>query len=326
MDVTIVIPVKNGGKLLGEVLHTICEQQTDYQYEVICIDSGSTDGTQDMVRAYGFKLYEILPQEFGHGKTRNLGASLGSGEFICFLTQDAMPASEYWLQNMIDAMKMDQRIAGGFGIHYPYPNCNLPDRQMLQEHFARFGAENKIFFLTEKNRKRYIEDDDYRQFLAFFSDNNSCLRRNIWEKLPFDDVDYAEDQFWARKILEAGYGKVYCPKAGVYHSHNYPLKAYGKRYYDDFKAMYRVYGLVLGPTLVSFLLGALKDVKHQYSYILRQKCIGVGKKMYWCYYSVRRILIRRIASVRAVRYFSLSENGREKMDQKYSKEYIEEKK
>lgn len=85
---------------------------------------------------------------------------------------------------------------------------------MLQEHFARFGNENHIFEITEENRKLYEEDEGYRQYLAFFSDNNSCLRRSVWEQIPYDDVDYAEDQFWARKIWKRATGRCIARRRG----------------------------------------------------------------------------------------------------------------
>lgn len=321
MDATIVIPVKNGGERLKQVLDMVGRQETDASYEVICVDSGSSDDSINTIKKHGCILKQIPPEEFGHGKTRNLGASLGTGEFILFLTQDALPVDTHWLDEMIRAMRSDEEIAGGFGIHLPYPDCNLPDRLMLQEHFARFGDKNTVFELTDENRKLYEEDEGYRQYLAFFSDNNSCLRRSVWERIPYDDVDYAEDQFWARKILEQGYKKVYCPSAGVYHSHNYPLKSYGKRYYDDFKAVYRVYGTVLCPDMKAYVRGILGDTKRECAYILRQKQLGMKKKIYWCYYSLYRNIVRRTASVRAVKYFSVDDEMKKKMDVRYSREY-----
>lgn len=321
MDVTIVIPVKNGGPLFAEVLRMVFRQKTEYTYEVICVDSGSVDDSVRIAREAGCRVYEIPSEEFGHGRTRNYGASLGTGEFICFLTQDATPASEDWLQQIIDAMRSDPEIAGGFGIHYPYPDCNLPDQLMLRDHFARFGTKNRIFQLTEENHLQYEQDQGYREYLTFFSDNNACLRRSVWEKIPYDDVDYAEDQFWARKILESGYKKVYCPGAGVYHSHNYPLRSYGKRYYDDFKALYRVFHMVLCPDPITYLRGILGDTKRECIYILGRKDQTFGKKCYWCYYSFRRNISRRTASVRAVKYYSMTEEKQKQMDAKYSMEY-----
>ena len=101
MDVSIVIPTKNAGSLFDEVLKMVFSQKTEYEYEVICVDSGSKDGTLDVIHKYPCKLYEIPASEFGHGKTRNYGASKGSGTYIVFITQDALPASDTWLQNSL---------------------------------------------------------------------------------------------------------------------------------------------------------------------------------------------------------------------------------
>ncbi len=76
MDVSIVIPTKNGGALFDEVLTMIDKQETEYEYEVICVDSGSTDDTVDIIKRHHCILKQIDKTEFGHGKTRNLGASL----------------------------------------------------------------------------------------------------------------------------------------------------------------------------------------------------------------------------------------------------------
>ena len=323
LDATIVIPVKNGGERLEQVLDMVDRQETEFSYEVVCVDSGSTDDSVAVIRRHNCILKEIAPEEFGHGKTRNLGASLGTGEFILFLTQDAVPADTHWLDEMLKAVKSDDGIAGGFGIHYPYPDCNLPDQLMLQEHFARFGTENMTFEITDENRSLYEEDEGYRQYLAFFSDNNSCLRRSVWERIPYDDVDYAEDQFWARKILEQGYKKVYCPKAGVYHSHNYPLASYGKRYYDDFKAVYRVYGTVLCPDVKAYIRGILGPTKHECGFILRKRDLSLTEKIKWCLYSGIRNCMRCTASVRAVKYFRAPKEQQESMDRRYSQQYLQ---
>ena len=88
MNVSIVIPTKNGGELLDKVLAKVFAQKTQYEYEVICVDSGSTDETVDIIKKYPCQLYEIPPQEFGHGKTRNYGAEKGTGEYIVFFQED----------------------------------------------------------------------------------------------------------------------------------------------------------------------------------------------------------------------------------------------
>ena len=83
IDVSIVIPTKNAGPLLDRVLQAVFEQKTEYVYEVICVDSGSKDETLDIIRKYPCRLFQIPPEEFGHGKTRNYGGRPGNRHFYC---------------------------------------------------------------------------------------------------------------------------------------------------------------------------------------------------------------------------------------------------
>lgn len=318
MDVSIVIPTKNGGDRLEEVLKAVFSQKTKYEYEVICVDSGSTDGTLDVIRRFPCRLYQIPPEEFGHGRTRNYGAGKGSGTYIMFLTQDALPVNENWLEAMIDAMEQDEAIAGGFGIHYPYPDCNILDKRDLPRHFRNFGEDNKVFYIDDK--ARYYEDKGYQQYLAFFSDNNSCLRRSVWERIPYQDVDFAEDQIWARQILEAGYKKVYCPHSAVYHSHNYPLKTYFHRYYDEFKGIYRVYQWKMCETLRGAFRQALAMDKQDVRYILSPKN-GIPRKLHWLRYALKRNRYRCVGAYLAGAYTQFPQVIRNYLDTHISQQY-----
>ena len=59
MDATIVIPTKNGGKLLDDVLTQIDNQKTHYLYEIVCVDSGSSDNTVDIIKKHNCILKQI---------------------------------------------------------------------------------------------------------------------------------------------------------------------------------------------------------------------------------------------------------------------------
>lgn len=97
MDVSIVIPTKNGGHLFEKVLDAVFKQKTEYEYEVICVDSGSKDGTLDVIRKYPCRLFQIEPSEFGHGKTRNYGASKGNGNvYHLYYCRELLPATDTW--------------------------------------------------------------------------------------------------------------------------------------------------------------------------------------------------------------------------------------
>ena len=94
----------NGAELLDEVLAALTGQVIDEPFEVLVIDSGSTDGSLEIVAAHpGVRLLQIDKSEFGHGRTRNLGVQSTTGDLIAFLTQDATPASEHWLASYREA-------------------------------------------------------------------------------------------------------------------------------------------------------------------------------------------------------------------------------
>lgn len=318
MDATIVIPTKNAGKILNRTLKMVFAQKTQYEYEVVCVDSGSKDETLSIIKKYPCKFYQIKPEEFGHGKTRNYGAEKGSGEFIVFITQDAAPANEFWLENFLDAMKSDDTIAGGFGIHYPYENCNALDRVDLVRHFKNFGDTNRIFYIDDIDK--YNADNSYMQYLAFFSDNNACVRRSIWEKYPYPDVDFAEDQVWMRQMLEKGYKKVYCPTAAVYHSHNYKLITYYQRFFDEYRGLYTVYHYIIANSWWELPVLWAKHVRRDLGNIRSQK-MSRKEKLYWLYYSIVRNHARYYAGYKGGMWHSYSKRKRDRIDKKYSQQY-----
>ena len=320
MDVSIVIPTKNAGQLFDKVLESVFGQETEYQFEVICVDSGSSDETVSIIQKYPCKLYEIPAEEFGHGKTRNFGASKGMGEYIVFITQDAMPASPRWLQNFIDAMKSDPEIVGGFGIHYPYPDCNVLDKRDLYYHFKNFGEENTIFQLTDANRERYEKEEGYRHLLSFFSDNNSCVRRDIFEKYPYEDVSFAEDQIWARKMIELGYKKVYCPYAPVYHSHNYKVSTYFMRYFDEYKGLYYLQNFLISTSWFKLPLQVMKHIISDARYI-RHLEMPKKEKIYWFMYAALRELSRYYGGYLGGKYDSYPPAVQRFLDRTVSQQY-----
>lgn len=318
MDVSIVIPTKNAGNDLKNVLEAIFAQKTKYSFEVICVDSGSSDNTLDIIKDFEVRLFEIPPEEFGHGKTRNFGASKSTAEYVVFITQDALPADENWLESFIDAMNFDKSVVCGFGRHIPYPGCNFIDEMNINGLFKGFGEENTVYYMDDP--ERYKREEGYRHMLAFFSDNNSCVRRSVFEKHPYPDVNFAEDQIWTKEMIEAGYKKIYCPFAAVYHSHNYPLNTYFKRYFDEYKGLYKLHHYLIVKHWFLTVPAGLYLSYGDYKY-LRSVKMPKKQKIKNMFYSIRRNQYKTIAGFLGGKYATYSKRKQKWLDKKISQQY-----
>lgn len=229
LSVTVCIPTCNGSHKLLEVIEKVKAQKCPYDYDILIIDSGSTDGSiQQILFDDSFlSLHRISKNDFGHGRTRNLAFELSKSHLIAFLTQDAMPARDEWLFSLTAPVYRIPNCAGSYGRHDAYPNSSPYTKHEIKTHFDSLRLKRAVM-------NKYIDKEGYDRkdpkllsFLYFFSDNNSCLNRNAWTSHPYPDINFGEDQAWAKNIIEAGFSKIYIDSASVYHSHDYgPEEAY----------------------------------------------------------------------------------------------------
>jgi rhamnosyltransferase len=266
---SVIIPTKNPGPIFRRVLQMVLAQSTSFDYEVLIVDSGSTDGTMRYIESLSdprVRLHCIDPSTFGHGRTRNLAISLTTGEYAVLITHDATPANTQWLAEMVSTADSDLAIAGVFGRHVAYPTASPRTARELELHFAGFESQRVVFL---DDPMRYANDLGYRQFLHFFSDNNALIRRSVWQVLPYPDVDFAEDQIWACRAIEAGYKKAYARDGVVMHSHDYDLVERLQRSFDEAYAFRRLFGYVLCQGLVhlfgSWLALTRRDIAFMFS-------------------------------------------------------------
>ena len=210
IDVSIVIPARNEEQHIGKCLESIVSQDSSYCVEVTVIDSGSTDQTVHIVKQYpSVKLVEIKPEAFSHGKTRNYGVEISSGDYIVFLNADATPANPLWLDPLIRHLEKDNQIAGVYSRHIPRSDCHLYMVRDLQQSMPSTGVE-----------KTDVKNLDF----MIFSTVSAAIRRKVWHTIPFDpEIVIAEDQDWAKRVLKSGYKIVYVPESMVFHSHNYSM-------------------------------------------------------------------------------------------------------
>lgn len=279
---TVVILTYNGEEYLDEVLNAVRMQKTNFDYEVLIIDSGSSDGTLLIIEKYRKKLkrlrlHKIKKEDFGHGKTRNLAVKMAQGEFVVFLTQDAVPHHSYWLENILKPFEISDRVVGVVGRQLPRRNCCPIIKKDVIGTFNNQGVAQGITLFEKNNLLKAVWDWD---IITFYSDSNSALRKS-WRDKPYRDVDYAEDQAFGRDIIKAGMIKAYSPLATVLHSHNYSVSEYRRRIFEEFDGLRRI-GVkipIIGRKAVIKLTlsGALRD----WHYILRDKDYSITEKFKW---------------------------------------------
>jgi O-antigen biosynthesis protein len=244
-SVTVAIPVLNGAAYLDEVLGAVRGQRVDVPVELLIVDSGSTDGSLEIARRHGATVIEIPQSEFSHGRTRNLAMERSHGEVVAFLTQDATPASAEWLAAIVEGFEQADDVGLVFGPHIPRPGHSHVFAREMRDHFRTWGEGERIDVQRlERTPDALAEYRLYPYKLQFFSDVNGAVARAAWERVPYRDVPYAEDQLLAREMIEAGYTKVFHPGAAVYHSHDYPAAQFLRRYFDEFRSLREVLGHV----------------------------------------------------------------------------------
>lgn len=217
----VIIPTYNAGLKFKDVLEMLKVQSELVIDEVMVVDSSSTDGTQELVKSYGYELIVIPKEEFGHGKTRKKAAEkAGNVDIVIFMTQDALPYDQYCIANICNYFDEDDNLAAVYGRQVPYPETDI------------FGTHARLFNYPEKSYIREFEDRKiFGIKTAFFSDTFGAYKKSVLEELgSFPDVQFSEDTCMAGKMLVAGYKVGYCAEAKVYHSHTFTIWEEYKRY------------------------------------------------------------------------------------------------
>lgn len=263
--ISIVIPTKNGGAVFEEVLWGIRGQKFEGEVELVVVDSGSTDGTVKKAGEYGARIIEIPPGEFNHGLTRNYGIEKSKGDFIVLLTQDAVPADERWLENLVDTFDNDGRIAGVYARQVPRQDADVLTRRNLNN----LVTGRSVYSVQEiKDREGFERMTPTEKYLTCVFDNVcSAVRRKAWEEVPFRRNDFGEDIEWAKRALLSGWKIAYQPNSAVVHSHSRSVAYEYARTYMCHRKLYELFGLRTVPSKAEFLKSVYHAVRADIRYV-----------------------------------------------------------
>ena len=230
----------------------------DYKnWELIVIDSGSTDGSQELIRAaQPAHFVQITPKEYNPSRVMNQGMRLAQSDFGIFLNADATPQGANWLRPLVAALQ-NPNTAACFGRQIPRPDCQ-----------AVFANDYDRCFGPNRESVRWEH---------FFSMVSSGLRKDVWSVRGFrEDLQYAEDDEYTRWCKAQGHAIEYVAESIVMHSHNYTAEQSYKRSFGDARAIGKAWTGSAGdfnwPKTVA--LGWLSDLRQDLKFCLREKRLG----------------------------------------------------
>lgn len=216
-DVSILILSRNGAGTLPRLLDAIAAQEFDGIAEIVAVDSGSTDGSVEILRPRVGKLIEIDAATFNHGETRNVGIAAASHPCVVLIVQDAIPANPHWLRELVAPLRASPRVAASWSRQIPFDAASAITRRYLE---SWLGASREPRVAAIPDAAAFERLSPWKRYEQCAFDNVcSCIRRTAWERHPFPRVPIGEDMEWAREVLLAGHQIAYAPASAVYHSH-----------------------------------------------------------------------------------------------------------
>ena len=241
--VSVVMRSFNEAWAIGETIRQLRAQDFAGEIELIVIDSGSSDGSEDIIlRAQPAKFLRIPLGTYVPGVVLNLGAREASHDWIVYLNADATPVGSDWLSGLLRPCVDRPNFGAAFSRQVPRPDC-----------LAVFAHDYDRCFGPRRESARWSH---------FFSMVSSVTRRQVLERHPIrEDLQYAEDDEWTRRMAAAGLEIIYVQESVVMHSHNYTLAQLRKRSRGDALAMAKAgtasaHGTVF---LKQVVMGAARD-------------------------------------------------------------------
>jgi glycosyltransferase involved in cell wall biosynthesis len=212
--VSVVIPVRNGERHVGEQLEAIASQTYSGPYEVVLVDNGSTDKTVEIARHWVGRLPQLRIADAGDApglnRARNAGAAAAHGDFLAFCDADDVVDAR-WLAELVAAAHRADIVGGA------------RDRQRLNEPLCRAWVPD------EATDKLPVKHD----FLPSVSGGNCGIWTDVARELGWNSafVYASTDIEFAWRAQLAGYRIALAPNAVLHQRSRATLRGLAKQWF-----------------------------------------------------------------------------------------------
>lgn len=253
MLISIIIRTLNEQKYLYELLDSIQKQEKDdFSVEVVIIDSGSTDQTLEIAKAFDCKVTFIKKNEFTFGRSLNMGSEFSNGDILVYISGHCIPVNQIWLRELVKPLV--KNIAEySYGRQVGRDTTKFSERELFKKYFP--------------NESKIPQED-------FFCNNaNSAIKRSVWKKYMFnEEVTGLEDMELSKRCFQDGKNIAYVAEASVYHIHDESWQQTKRRYEREAIALQKIMPEIhisLFDTMRYVLVSILSDFKQA----LKESCL-----------------------------------------------------
>ena len=206
---SIIIRCYNEEEHIGRLLAGLM-QQAGQDYEIIVVDSGSTDATLAIASRYPVKIISIKKDDFSFGYSLNVGCDAAGSEFLVIVSAHVYPVHHDWLEMLLKPFE-DARVGLVYGKQRGNGTTKYSERQMFSKWFPAHSSGS--------------------QGHPFCNNANAAIRKSLWERFRYDEsLTGLEDLAFAKQLIGAGYKIAYQAEAVIIHVHDESWKSLFNRY------------------------------------------------------------------------------------------------
>ena len=205
--ISFAIRIKNEANHLECLIDSIRKQDCRFPAELVFLDSGSSDGSLEIIKKYADKIYLINTNDFQFGKSCNQLISSCIGTYVVLLS------GHVYFEDVSAVAKAVRVLEGDSSIAAVYFGQKTKDSLNVD-----YSPYENLFLC-----RRFPPINKYISYIGnhpSISNAATIIRRDVWEKERFPEISASEDIIWAKKIKSLHWNIYYLGTSQVIHNHN----------------------------------------------------------------------------------------------------------